>query len=346
MAITRRAGLLAAAAAVVLTASACSGSAAPAESADSPEGAGGFPVTVEHIYGETVIKEQPERVAAVSWVNADTALALGVVPVAMPEDTWGGNENGSTDWKDAKLEELGAAIGTENAPVQYSEADGINYEAIAESTPDVILAGYSGLTQEEYDKLSKIAPVVGPQKENYLASWQSVTEATGAALGKTEEAEQVVADVEAQFAAVVEENPVLEESTFIAGNVDAAANTLSIYAGDDTRPRFFKALGMEQAPVVDELVEDGQFYGDVSPERSSELESDVFYSWVAGEEGAEAVRNHDLFKQIPGVANGGFITTVDDHSTLAISSASALSLPWAIENIVPDVVAAAEAAAE
>lgn len=43
----------------------------------------------------------------------------------MPADAYGGNENESTPWKDAKLEELGAAIGTENAPVQYSEADGV-----------------------------------------------------------------------------------------------------------------------------------------------------------------------------------------------------------------------------
>jgi len=42
----------------------------------------------------------------------------------VPADAYGGNENESTPWKDAKLEELGAAIGTENAPVQYSEADG------------------------------------------------------------------------------------------------------------------------------------------------------------------------------------------------------------------------------
>ena len=40
-----------------------------------------FPVTIEHAFGETTIESVPERVATVSWVNADTALALGVVPV-------------------------------------------------------------------------------------------------------------------------------------------------------------------------------------------------------------------------------------------------------------------------
>ena len=52
-------------------------------SASSP-GAGGSdsssddaaPVTIKHIYGTTEIPSTPTRVATVSWVNADTALAL------------------------------------------------------------------------------------------------------------------------------------------------------------------------------------------------------------------------------------------------------------------------------
>ena len=42
----------------------------------------------------------------------------------------------------------------------FDETDGIDFEAVADTQPDVILASYSGLTQEEYDTLSKIAPVV------------------------------------------------------------------------------------------------------------------------------------------------------------------------------------------
>ena len=42
----------------------------------------------------------------------------------------------------------------------FDETDGIDFEAVADTEPDVILAGYSGLTQEDYDTLSEIAPVV------------------------------------------------------------------------------------------------------------------------------------------------------------------------------------------
>ena len=61
-----------------------------------------FPVTVEHLYGSTEIAAEPTRIATVSWVNADTALALDIVPVGLPLVEWGGNDNQSTDWIDAK----------------------------------------------------------------------------------------------------------------------------------------------------------------------------------------------------------------------------------------------------
>jgi iron complex transport system substrate-binding protein len=93
-----------------------------------------FPVTIKHAFGETTIDKQPQRVATVSWVNDDVAIALGVVPVGVPKTEWGGNDKGSTPWKDAALEKLGASFGSEKAPVQYSEADGIDFTEIARSS--------------------------------------------------------------------------------------------------------------------------------------------------------------------------------------------------------------------
>lgn len=344
MEFSRRAGLLAAAAAVVLSASACGADAASTETATSPAASAAFPVTLGHVYGETTIEEQPQRVATISWVNADVSLALGVVPVGMALDTWGNNENGSTDWKDAKLDELGAAIGGDKAPAQYDETDGVNFEEIAKLSPDVILAAYSGLTQEDYDKLSKIAPVVGPVAANYTTSWQDATTTIGKALGKTAEADAVVEDVDAQVAAVTEANPVLKESSFIAGNLDPATNALSIYAGGDNRPRFLSALGMTEAPVVAENAKEGEFYYTWAAERGNELESDVFFTWLPAGTTNASIQKHALFGQIPAVKNGGLVSITDDQLTLAISASSPLSLPWALDEFTPLLVDAAEAA--
>lgn len=115
-----------------------------------------FPVTIEHVYGETAITEKPERVATVAWANHEVPLALGIVPVGMSKATWGDDDgDGVLPWVEDKLNELGA-----ETPVLFDESDGIDFEAVADTSPDVILASYSGITQEDYDTLSKIAPVV------------------------------------------------------------------------------------------------------------------------------------------------------------------------------------------
>ncbi len=42
----------------------------------------------------------------------------------------------------------------------FDETDGIDFEAVADTQPDLILATYSGMTAEDYKTLSEIAPTV------------------------------------------------------------------------------------------------------------------------------------------------------------------------------------------
>lgn len=285
--------------------------------------------SVTHLYGTTPIPAKPQRIATVSWVNADTVLAFGVVPVAMPTIEFGGNANGSTDWIDATLKELGG-----DAPTFYSETDGINAEAIAAATPDLIVAAYSGLTQEEYTTLSAIAPTIGPIRANYLTSWQEAATAVGTALG--EDPKPLISTVEKQIADAGAQIP--DGTTFIASNLDLAAGTIALYAGEDTRSRLFTALGMTEAGVVAATAPKDTFYVDFSPERADELVSDVIYSWLPKGTTPEQVAKHPLFGQIPAVKAGKLISTSDDHATLSISAASALSLPWAVEHVIPEFI--------
>lgn len=305
-----------------------------------------FPVTIEHVFGKTTIESLPERVATVSWVNADVSLALGVVPVGMPADEWGGNDAASTPWKDAVLEEAGAAIGTDAAPVQYSETDGVNYNEIAKVTPDVILATYSGLTEEEYDKLSKIAPVVAYPEVAYGTPWQDSTRMIGKALGRTTEAEELVASTERTIDEKVSEYPELEDKTFIYGNLEPAKGAgVNIYTSIDNRSRFLSLIGMEEASVVADNTKEGDFYIEWSPERANELESDIFVTWVPEAKTIDQIKQDPLLSQIPAVAEGRLVADSDNTLTLAISAASPLSLPWALDEFLPQLAAAADKAA-
>jgi iron complex transport system substrate-binding protein len=318
----------------------------PAAPASDASGAGAeatFPRTIEHAFGTTEIPEQPERVATVSWVNQDIALALGVAPVGVAATEYGGNENQSTDWFDASLEELGA-----EAPVQYSESDGLDFEAIAATEPDVILATYSGIDQEQYDKLSEIAPVVAFPEGTapFGTPWQDSTRIIGEALGKEAEAEHVVADVEAQMAAAAEEHPELAGTTFLYGTVDpAAADQIYLFTATDNRPKFLSALGMELAPVVaeDEAAQDA-FYLTWSPERADELDSDIFVSSAADESVGEAIAADPLLGSIPAVQDETLVLQTDQQEVLSISASSPLSIPWALENALPKISEAAQKA--
>ncbi|NUS53081.1 MAG: iron-siderophore ABC transporter substrate-binding protein [Nocardioidaceae bacterium] len=345
---TLRQLLPAAVAALALPLAACStgsttDTAAPA--ADRSVEADAFPVTIDHRFGSTTIEKAPTRVATVSWVNADTALALDVVPVAVPTIVWGNNSKGSTPWVDARLEKLGASWGSDQAPTQYSEADGINYTALAESRPDVILAAYSGLTKEEYTKLSKIAPVVAYPKLPYGTPWQQSTEMIGKALGKQQQAEELVADTEDTVERAVAKYPQVKDKTFIYGNLEPTkAHGVNVYTATDNRPRFLEEIGMEQAPVVDEHTKADEFFIPWSAERADELESDVFVTWVPSAKTTRQIEKDPLLSQIPAIKRGAWVADSDNTLTLAISASSPLSLPWAVDKFLPRIAQAADKA--
>ena len=114
------------------------------------------------------------------------------------------------------------ASASEKAPVQFSEADGINFTEIAKLNPDVILGAYSGLTEEDYKKLSEIAPVVAHPEVAYGTSWQDSTTIIGKALGKEAEATKLIADTEATIKDKAAKYPQIAGKSFIYGNADPA----------------------------------------------------------------------------------------------------------------------------
>ncbi|MCO4237255.1 iron-siderophore ABC transporter substrate-binding protein [Pseudarthrobacter raffinosi] len=336
-------------AAAALTLSACStgpaSSTSDASSSSSSSSSSQFPVTIKHAFGETTVKEQPKRVVTVSWVNDDVALALGVVPVGVPKNEWGGNEQGSTPWKDAALKELGAGFGSDKAPVQFSEADGINFTEIAKLTPDVILAAYSGLTEEDYKKLSEIAPVVAHPEVAYGTSWQDSTSIIGKALGKEAEATKLIADTEATVKTEAAKYPQIAGKSFVYGYTDPSDLTATgFYTANDNRPKFLSAIGMKLAPVAEKASAGSKdFFVPWAAEKANELEADIFLSSVEDAATAAAVKSDPLLGQIPAVKNGAFVADADKSLVLAISASSPLSLPWALDTFLPQLATAADA---
>ena len=185
------------------------GTGADEDSATATGGAGDggeaqFPVTIEHAFGETTIESDPQRIATVGWSDHDNVVALGEVPVGSVLIGWGGNEAGSTDWFDSAVEELGADPGS---VTRYDDTDGIPTDEIAQLTPDLIIGTNSGMTQEEFDSLSKIAPVVPYPETAWGTPWRDSLEMVGQAIGREDEAEAVLAETEAAIADVNADYP-------------------------------------------------------------------------------------------------------------------------------------------
>lgn len=299
-----------------------------------------FPVTIEHALGEATIEEEPTRVVSVGYAEADFPLSLGVVPVGAAKITYAGNENDSSDFFDEALAEVDGA----EQPVRLDETDGVPVDKIVRLEPDLVTATASGMTQEEYDQLTEAGiPVVAYPEAPYTTTWQQSLELVGQALGRTELADQVQAETEELFAATAEEYPQLEGASFVFGGPNAGDNSsFYVYTPEDNRPRLLAELGMVNTEFVEENSEEGQFLFNVSSERASELDADVFLTYAASEEEVEDLASNPLTRQIPAIADNRWYAAVDLTEAIGFSAPSPLSLPSALENYVPNVAAAVE----
>lgn len=330
VAITRSA-FLKATAATALTGllAACTTGSNDTSSSSTSSAASGDSYTVKHAFGETTFSAVPQKIAVVNfWKNPDVLLALGVVPAGTPVVTYGANANGSTDWFDAKLAELGGT-----APVTYDETDGPDYEALATLAPDAIFSVYGDMTQEVYDKLTAIAPVVAmPEGVGaYAASWEDVVNQASAMLQKDDEGAALIEATNKTIDDAAAKYSNLAGKTFVAGMFDLQAQTLSAYVASDSRSQFLTSLGMELAPYIEQnATEADAFFMTISGEVLPEVQSDLVWAWGTSDSDEEAIKSNTLFSQMPAVANGGLVVETDAAISLALSAASPLSLDWAI----------------
>jgi iron complex transport system substrate-binding protein len=341
---TPRARAAAAAAAALVTAAGLAGcSTGTAASDDAPEAStgvdeGAFPVTIEHAFGETTIDEEPKRVATLGWSDQDHALALGVVPVGATKLTWGGNAAGSSDWFDAALEEVDG-----KAPTRYDDTDGAPIEEIARLDPDLILATNSGITKEEYAKLSEIADVVAYPEAPWTTPWQISLETVGKALGRSSLAEEVAADTETVIDEAKGDYPQLEGASLIFAYLSSAdLSTVGIYAPQDPRVSLMHDFGLVDAPSVASAVKPGEFYGTVSAERAADLESDVLLTWSENEGDLKTFTEHGLIGRIPALAGGHAYAEEDKHVSLAVTNPTPVSIPYIVEHFLPEVAKAVD----
>ncbi|MGY1755113.1 iron-siderophore ABC transporter substrate-binding protein [Blastococcus sp. SYSU D01042] len=320
------------------------GLAACGDSSDSADGGSGDfePITIEHALGTTTIESEPERVATVAWANHEVPLALGVVPVGMAAANFGDDDgDGLLPWVSERLEELDA-----ETPVLFDETDGIDFEAVADTEPDVILAGYSGLTQEDYDTLSEIAPVVAYPEGPWATSWRDMIEINSTGMGMAEEGEQLVADLEQEIADTVGAHPQLEgRSTMFLTHVDATdLSQVSFYTPYDTRSAFFEDLGLSTPQSVADVSTDPEkFSGTISSEQIDTLDDVEIIVTYGDQELVDSLNADPLLSQMPAVQNGSIVLLPDTPLGTA-ANPTPLAISWVLEDYVTMLAEAADKA--
>lgn len=299
-----------------------------------------FPITITHVFGETVIPERPERVAGVEWGNHDVALALGVVPVGMPLMTYGDEDgDGILPWAKEALDALG--VGDDALPVLFDESDGIAFEQVALVEPDVILSAYSGLDVDEYTTLSAIAPTVAYPERPWFTNWRDMALLNGTALGLGAEAEQLVADLDARIASESAERTDLTGKTVAFLYVDPDdASQITLF--NDARVEMLEDFGMVRSAAVTELFPEDEFHVVISAERADVIDADLIAIY-GDERTLEQLQSDPLLSTIPAVERGA-VAVIIDGSPLAsaIGGVTVLSLAWVLDDYLDLFDAAAQ----
>ena len=295
-----------------------------------------FPVTLDHAWGSTTIETEPKRVVTWGWGNEDAAIALGVIPVGMPFQSYGGGENGIQPWIEEALVAADAAT-----PTVLDNSGEPPFEQIAALQPDLIIAAYSGISEEQYAMFSAIAPTVAYSGEAWSTPWQDVTRTVGKALGKSDEAETLVAETTAWLATEVAKYPALDGITFASAN--DYDGSMAVYAALDARMKFLSDLGLVLDPSVTALAPaDGQFYYPLSYELLDQLEGDIFVTYYEEQSALDAFLGQPYAKTYPPIVNGGLAALVGTENVAAVSPPTALSLRWGFPTYL-DVLAEAAA---
>ncbi|WP_330233069.1 ABC transporter substrate-binding protein [Nocardia sp. NBC_00508] len=296
-------------------------------STSDDSGRGGEAVTITHARGETRIEGTPQKIVALGNQWLDTALALGVVPVAYLDNVAMASKS-TPPWEPKSLATAKALTTTGNLA-----------EQVAAVEPDLILADPFIADQKTYDELSKVAPTLPGLSAASVAPWQEQVTTLGKVLRKEDAANRVIADVEGKINAIKQANPGLTGRTFVSTWLAGPTQLMVLTDPNDGSSKVFTQLGLSIPKNLTDLpAAQGRLA--LSPERVNELRADLLLAGYS--EGMdEKYRQLPGYAELPAVRKGSvvFLTT---QEISAINQPTALSVPYILTKLEPAFAAAAK----
>ena len=211
---------------------------------------------IEHAMGTSEVIESPQRVVVLDTAPLDVAVALGIKPVGtaiygtLPK------------YLEEQLEGI-EIVGDANQP---------NLETILSLNPDLILGskiGFEGL----YSRLSQIAPTVLTEDSGRAGnSWQANLQLYAKALGKSNQAEQLLQDYQQrvqQLQEKISQPEALEISVLIVSRDVVRAYVAGSFPGS-----VLKDIGFSRPPGQSD---DQEYVLQLSPEALDTLDGDYIF---------------------------------------------------------------------
>ena len=305
----------------------------------------GKTISIKHVYGTTEVPADATKVATVAWANQDVLLALGIMPLGFSKQTWGVTDgSGMLPWTKEKVDELTANGAAQ--PKLFDDDGGvkINPQAVNATKPEVILAVYSGMSKEEYETLSKIAPTVAYPKVAWGTPWRETIAINATAVGKKTEGDTLVADLEKQVADAVAKHPQIKgKAAAFCYTAEGDATKFGYYTTADPRTAFLSDLGMKVPASVEKTSKENAsaFNVDISTENADPLNDFDLIVMYGTESDLAAMQANSLLSQVRAIKNGAVAFVGDSDPMAASTNPGPLSIPWGIEKYVGLIATAA-----
>ncbi|WP_420098754.1 ABC transporter substrate-binding protein [Corynebacterium sp.] len=299
------------------------------DSADSDDGTAADTsdtISVTHSMGTTDVPTSPETVVSFSPAWTDAFSALGS-PVSVEYRTEG---------YDADYPWAGNDSGEVRTYSSSADGRGETSEDIAAVDPDVIFVSWVP-DQATYDKLNAIAPTVAVVGDNTQGDdWREVTELAGEVLGKTDEAADLIREVDDKVTATKDAHPGLDGATAAFGQVSDQG--LAVVTSDaDPANEILTDLGMTIPEEIKDASQDGS-RAFIAEENINLLNTDFLAMWAIGTDPSEL----DGWDQLTAVESGAAYLP-DGTAAMSLSQPTVKSVPWTLDVLDDNFTAVDEA---
>lgn len=273
------------------------------------------PVTIAHAFGETTLTTSPKRIVALGNQWLDTALSLGITPIAYIDDLTAPG-GAPPPWEPAALKAARPLDTTAALPDQLTSLH-----------PDLILADPLLADAATYTDLTKIAPTIPRLTPAAVTPWPELLRVLAKVLHRGDTAERLITTLDSRIADIPRTRPALKSATFTTTWLSAPAQLMVFTDPADPANTLLADLGL----TIPAHLADPTGRLELPPARTPELDADLLLA-------ACSPGMDETFRALPGFAtlpavrkNAAVFLTAEELS--ALIQPTPLSLPHLLDKL-------------